>query len=885
MTTSIASPKKASALHEILQWSTTRPEWQRDALRRIIEKGTLDVTDILELERISRGKIQIAAIKPIHMAAQPLTVAHLPSSPGASESVSLISMGDLHYVNRLPSGATLPFGLGSGLTIIYGENGAGKSSYARVIKKACRARGAAQDITPDVFATKPALTPASATIAFKIGPTEVHSSWTNGVSADPRLANVFVFDASSADHYVSLDSEAAFTPYGLDVLPKLSKLCDELATRLKKDIDEWNTKITGTSANWKYDPTTQVGKLIQGLSKATKEAEVSALATLSQTEQQRLTNLREALKADPLQKAKQTKAAIARVESVVQRVKAAATALADTAIEEIRKQILDATTAAAAAKAFAAGQFDATYLTGTGSNLWRKLWEAARQYSTTEAYQSDEYPATSEAARCVLCQQDLAEDARLRFSRFDAFCKDKSQQLSADVERVLLAISTRFNLNSALKPDIDKIEADIAVLTPMQIAQLSDFVSQADLRLQQVKLRLEEKEWTAPTDIPASPETILQAAVSTLEERAKTEEAANDPIARKALEVERKELEAREWLFGVKADVLKQIDQYKIVAELEQCKKDLNTSAITTRSGELTEMFVTKAFQDRFKDETKALSLTTLSVVMKEIQGKKGITLFGLRLENAANNKLAEIASEGEQRCVALAAFLSELSQASHQSALVFDDPVSSLDHRHREKIAERLADEASKRQVIVFTHDEIFANDLWSFANNASMEPYVLTVEWDNNAPGKCTDGLPWDKRQQPLNLLQELDKEQSTLAAHWNNQPNQTNVADMRQAYSRLRSALERIIEIELLSDVVRRFRSHVKSGDVYKLEGITSQEIAELKRLLQKCHDLTSAHAPSTVAIPSPANLTQDISDARQLVTTIRNRKKILGSAGKP
>ena len=105
MANSIVNPKKTSALHEILQWSLIRPEWQRDALRRIIEKGILDGADILELERISRAKIQTAAIKPVHMAAQPLTAAHLPSSPGASESVSLISMGDLQYVNRLPAGS------------------------------------------------------------------------------------------------------------------------------------------------------------------------------------------------------------------------------------------------------------------------------------------------------------------------------------------------------------------------------------------------------------------------------------------------------------------------------------------------------------------------------------------------------------------------------------------------------------------------------------------------------------------------------------------------------------------------------------------------------------------------------------------------------------
>ena len=175
-------------------------------------------------------------------------------------------------------------------------------------------------------------------------------------------------------------------------------------------------------------------------------------------------------------------------------------------------------------------------------------------------------------------------------------------------------------------------------------------------------------------------------------------ESAHDPETRKKLQAELKELESREWLAGVKADVLQQIEHYRIIAELRDCEKDLKTSAITAKSTELTELFVTQAFQQRFKDEVAGLKLLTLEVVMEQTHGKKGISKFGLRLVKAGNSKVADIASEGERRCVALAAFLSELSQASHQSALVFDDPVSSLDHSYRERIAERLATESKSR-------------------------------------------------------------------------------------------------------------------------------------------------------------------------------------------
>lgn len=879
MATVSLNPKRSSPLHEILQWSASRPEWQRDALRRIFEKGNLDATDVEELERIARRRLQNPTIKPAFLVSQPLAPAHLPSSPGTSDSVSLLSLSNLKRVNRLPEGSDLPLGAGDGLTIIYGDNGAGKSSYARVIKRACRARGTCRPITPNAFASKPINDPASATIDFRFGSTTTQAAWINGSPSDPRLANVFVFDADCAEHYVSRDSEAAFTPFGLDILPKLSKACDDLAARLKKDIDQWNFQITGASANWKCDFTTKVGVLMQNLSKATEDSAVVALATLSANELKRIATLRDALKANPLQKAKQTRASMARVDAFLQRIKTASATLSDTAAQEVEKQLTNAVESADAAKAFAAGQFDATYLKGTGSDLWRKLWEAAREYSTVEPYHSQEFPPVSTDARCMLCQQELDSAARDRFARFDAFCKDKSQEISAEAERALLSTTTRYRINGVdLRSELERIEADLSILTTAQIAEIAEFVTESDERLRQIRQNLESRQWSTIINLPATPESLLQDAVKALEDKAATEEAANDPVTRKELESEFMELEAREWLSGVQADVLKQIERYKIVGEFEECKKDFNTTAITTKNSDLTEVFVTTAYKQRFQDETKKLGLATLEVVMEAIQGKKGVTQFGLRLAKAADGKVAEIASEGEHRCMALAAFLAELSQASHQSALVFDDPVSSLDHWHRQKIAERVVEEAKNRQIIVFTHEVMFLNDMLLYGDKANQTPHVMTVEWSNGAPGRHMDGLPWDIKK-PIACLDVLDRDQAAIAAQWSPQPSEANVASMRDAYSRLRSAIERIVEFELFGGVIQRFRSYVNTGNVKFLAGITKRECDEVSRLLQKCHDLTNAHAPSSAPIPKPDDLKRDLADARQLIATIKARKNTI------
>lgn len=64
---------------------------------------------------------------------QPLDATHV-RDPAASHAV--VTLGALHglsNVNALAPGERLTFGK-TGLTVIYGDNGAGKSGYARVLK-------------------------------------------------------------------------------------------------------------------------------------------------------------------------------------------------------------------------------------------------------------------------------------------------------------------------------------------------------------------------------------------------------------------------------------------------------------------------------------------------------------------------------------------------------------------------------------------------------------------------------------------------------------------------------------------------------------------------------------------------------------------------------
>jgi len=871
-------PITVSALHEILKWSAGRPIWQQDALRRIVTQDTLQEKDLNELDRLCRGKHNADTSTEPPITPQPLAASHLPPAPGAESAVTLVSIGNLQRVNRLPSDQVLAFGAAPGLTVVYGDNGSGKSGYARVIKKACRTRGAPPTIKPNAFA--PSTTaPAMAEIVCRVAGNDHPVSWTDGVASHARLANVFVFDASTAGHYLLEDGPATFTPRGLGVLPKLSDACDAVKARIQKNIESLKADIEATAKNWRYSPTTRVGALIVNLSASTQNADIEAMAVHNEAQANRLKELNDALKSDPKQKAMATSASAARLRTFASKAAILTRELSEDRCLVLRKLIEEAESTAKTAKSFATGQFDSTYLPGTGSDLWRALFEAARSYAVVEGYKDKEFPATNDGARCVLCQQNLDEQAAARLRAFDAFCKDQSQLLATQAVNRLSEAAQKITPLDALSLESAKIEADLAIATAEQRAALVEFAKVTDARLQTLRTSLTKRTWTDSLALPMSPESDIVALATALDERAVMEKSADDPAALAKLISERDELAAREWLSGVKDDVLAQIDRHKQIAVLEICQKDTTTRGITDKNSELTKQIVTDAFCKRFETEVKNLGLRTLAVKMEHIQGKKGETRFGLRLEGATDHKVHEIASEGEQRCIALAAFLAELSQASHQSSLVFDDPVSSLDHWHREKLAARLVVESRVRQVIVLTHDTVFLNDLQTHAQDHAIAATFRYVEWIASNPGRCHDGLPWDCKS-PEDRLDNLEKQQREILSRWVPQPTQENEVGMRIAYSWLRATLERIVERVVFADVVFRFRSYVKLKDLKEVVGFSHAECDELLRLYKRCCDVTDAHDPASgkhAPVPLPAELAKDITDTKTLLMAIRQRRK--------
>ena len=123
-----------TVLHELLEWSQNRPSWQRDALRRLVLNGELSEDDISALAELCKAAHGLAE----QQEAMPLASYHVPAESDAAPPVSLVSIFHHRGVNALAKGQTLKFA--PNLTVVYGDNAAGKTGYIRILKSACRAR-------------------------------------------------------------------------------------------------------------------------------------------------------------------------------------------------------------------------------------------------------------------------------------------------------------------------------------------------------------------------------------------------------------------------------------------------------------------------------------------------------------------------------------------------------------------------------------------------------------------------------------------------------------------------------------------------------------------------------------------------------------------------
>lgn len=869
-------------LAQILQWSNSSLKpWQQDAARRLFQ-NTLDNEALDDLYAMLKSSVGL--MDPLGRIPTSLCQDHLPITAAKNDAAVLVALKDIRNVNRLAANQSLNFSK-QGVTVIYGANGAGKSGYSRVLKRACRARDVDEDVWPNVLdeAQIAAIPQASFDIELGGRLTTVH--WKKGGYAPVELASIAVFDTRCARSYLDLQQEIAYLPYGLDVVENLAQIV------LPKITEKLNAEIaaipTTKEAFSHFARPTKVSKLIDSLSENTKIADVEALALMSSEETARMGGLEKTLnETDPKAKAKELRLAIGRINALKTKIESAVNWVKDESIQKFR--IMDEDTEKAfAAEAEAANVLRAgeVLLPGTGDMLWKAMYEAAKLFSLGVAYPDQGFPHAPKGGKCLLCQQALLDDGTARMKRFEEYVQHSVAKLAAD-KRVARAAAISKIESAALSIDYKPYVEELNHLDPNVVAEIRAFDNAVAGRQKWMLEAQKTHAWDGVQEFPVDPCLKLKAIAAALTSQAQAYEKATDDKQKLLMKMELTELKARAALLPQKDAVLALIERMKVKALLSKCKDDLKTKPISDKAKEFATNAVTAPLRQALKAEFDALGVAHTAPRLDE-SVERGKMKHKLALDVLVPTLIRDILSEGEQRAIALGCFLAELRTGGHGGGIVFDDPVSSLDHTRRQNVARRLIEEAKNRQVIIFTHDTSFLGELRDLIEITGIEHVIHHLEWHGEFSGVIQNGLPWEHKSYK-DRIDKLQKAQSALAANWPPYPNGEQSAAMRQQYNLMRATIERVIQDLVFNGVVVRYRDWIRvKPNLSKVVGFEKAECDEIERLHQVCCDVVDAHDPASVKnspAPTASQFKLDIEALVVLTGAIETRKKKQESNGK-
>lgn len=870
---------------DILSFAGGRPLWEQDLLRRIYTQADLtsdDLDAVLALLKKSKGFEGFdGASNPI-----PLAVGHVLHQPDGLLPVVLASVGEAEHAMQLAKNQAIPFAV-EGLTVIYGENGSGKSGYCKLLKQICRARRERDEdiVLANVYDEAPGGVP-TVNVRFRVGADEpTETTWQAGNPGPDELSRISVFDSRLAPLYADKEDKIEFLPLGLDVLPRLVKACDDLGHRIAAETQP--LKLAVASPLPVMPQGTPQAAATANLTDKIPLAKLPTVETLQNLgswtpdDVQELQQVKDDLASDPAVRARNARQGAAMLRTRVDNLEAIYATLSDGSMNALDAEITACCSARDAAQVAASEQFKADPLGGViGGEPWRQMFVYAAQVYT-DAFPDKEFPSHGDARICPLCEQGLDDPAFDRIQRFQAFIGDAASKDAEAKAQRLTELVTQF-----AAVDVPKAAATRTALAPYALAgsaeaQLLDDMTawiEAAATRKQAAITAARSASPLPS-LPALQHGVIDLLTEwhgRLETSAtEAEAAAQDADRIQKLKAAETGLLARQAFHGNLDAILLRRDQLVQLKQLSDCLPPRYTQPISVKNTDLCQKYLTEDFGKKLCVEMKELGIDYLPVVVRG-RTDRGVNYVGPDLTKSVPARTSNVLSEGEFRALSLACFFAEIDVIDGHNGIILDDPVSSLDHNHVQQVAARVIREAAKRQVIVFTHELSFYYELWHQAAEAQTQTarHWIRKSEEHGFGVIEADAAPWQAKS-TRERLNVLDDKLISLRKR-NDQGTEAYERAVTDFYTSLRETWERLVEEKLLNSVVGRFQPGVQTQSLSGVE-VGDQDHRTVYFAMKRAsefsgHDWAKGRLPKVSQI---AEMETAISEARTYLNTLNKR----------
>ena len=853
---------------DIIAWSSNKSMFIRDAIRRLFGNETLSTQDIKEIKEILMGE---CGFDNIQISPKPVTESDIPAQTTNADSIIKIKeISQPHNISALSDRTPLAFST-DGLTIVYGKNGTGKSSYAKILKKVCWSRDKKVQLKKNVYNEDTDL--QSVKLLFTKGDEECEFIWREGNEVDTRLNSVFVFDSKCAEIYLNKENPSEYKPVGINVLERLIELFTTLSESFDNDLLRLNKQKPQLPTTYNQ---TQINVWYQNIEKYQKK-DIDSRLVVTEEEIKRKNELENSLKDSNLE---QTNKALLHKKSRYKKIR--------DWVESVNKlfngdsynmiyNLMNDYVAKEKAFQLAQSSYKTDEEFSIGGQAWRNLWNAAREYATTEIKNTYPISSNNNGEFCILCHQPLSSEAKDRMQKFDLFIKDKT---SLELQTTKDTISRKIEEYNAIPKEfiseslMEELKEDIPNIEEIN----SDYLQSLSKATDSVVCFLQRQAKDIQTySLNVAIVELIDGILEQIDTKIKINEGIIKDKEKNQLEFY--ELDALCGLVDKREDILNYYDESVLRSKYDACKRLLTTRNVSNKIGELLESKAITAQKEIFDSYLKRLNPRIASnMELTKTHTSSGITYQKCKFSSIHEN-IVEVLSEGEQKMVAIANFLSESTINDSKNSLVFDDPINSLDLDYRESVANIIVELAKDRQVIVMTHDLYFLRLLYDLCKKNINEKFKLTCL--NNVDGESgivSDEIPYlvknvqeriDSISKELTMLNSLDLSQIDMK----------NVL-LNDLKDKMRQLLERTVEDILINKTVTRFSKNVnfKKGNLANIIVVEKEDIDYLLTLYGKYSEMI--HDGSIETVPNKItekDIKNDISEYKKWKKQFEDRAK--------
>ena len=723
-------------------------------------------------------------------------------------------------VNALAENQIIEFS--PNVTIIYGGTGAGKSGYTRLLNKVFISKGD-KTIRSNIY-REDGHKLVNAEFHFQSAGTTYPINFSAS-SNHSEFQQFSVFDGKSVLQHLENANQYEFRPAGLNFFAVFTELILEVEEKLNADIRAKNSD--NVYPNY-FDGDSEIKTLLQGINSESDIADIKKHSPFSEADKEQKGKLTKAY--DELLSTIRNKSEAIRtlndlknkIASVKQGIIALNKFFSAESLTKTQTAIIDCLNKEATAQQEGIENFKSENIKNIGSTQWKTFIEAAEKFAKQQVTETETYP--KEVDHCLLCQQPLSEDAQKLILNYWTFLKSQAEQAARDAQALLDKIKAAFEkLDFDLFPDENVLTV---WLTNNHLQTLNAFKEKLKEQKQLSaniisdianKTANNRETYQISIDDLDTISTGLDEKIKSLNETEQTEELEK---LRKALTY----LLHKEKLQLYLSDIETYINKLKWIAKANTISWQGFKKKVTDKEKALSKKYFSQAYIDSFEEECKELE-GEFGIEIRQTGGG-GISYRQLFLKG---NNPSHILSEGEQKVISLSDFLSETKLSGINRGIIFDDPVSSLDDDRKSIIAKRLVKEASKRQVIIFTHDLIFVSCLINYSTDYSTNYRCHWVEklsepgqiWLDNTPTHEAKYKKSGEAQKYYKLAKDAAPEE-----------RQTHI---KNGFAALRSSYEAFVIFELFGGVVKRFDDRVSVDslkEVYFDETIVKEVMDNFK-----------------------------------------------------